>query len=446
MKNKMKIIKGVVLFFTVGALCLALMEEKDTQMVSAAVSNKAIKTVEELVNCDYPAPTDYSEDFYREQSESVDVYRQILEGFEEQAEERTALTGENQELHRDTKQYNSSNVFSDIKEEEQVLFPDYYGGSYIEDETGKLVVLVKGEDEKSKKEIKRLTDNSSNVVYKSCDCSYNEMLQTIDEILKKWQIFHEKGIEIVSVEERIMEGVIVITIDGYSNEKENVIRETISCDYLRVEESHEEKKEGATVRAGDGIAVEGDDLTGTYGFAAKRNGEAGFVTAGHVCSEIGTEIFYNETVIGEVAAVSYAIGRTSDSAFVKARGIALSNRVKNNGTIWAASSRVFPENTTVYKYGAKTGRTMGVIKSNNYINMGTKSSNNLGVADYVSDRGDSGAPVLFYEGNYGGVSRYTLLGIHKGRGETGNAIFSHYKNIAKELGVTAITSSGNTYK
>lgn len=91
-------------------------------------------------------------------------------------------------------------------------------------------------------------------------------------------------------------------------------------------------------------------------------------------------------------------------------------------------------------YGAFSGLTSGMITSTNAtINDGTYTFKNMGQATYSLQNGDSGAPILFYDGNYGGVSRYSLVGIHEGQG--GNArFFSKYAKIVDELGISAIIS------
>ncbi len=62
-------------------------------------------------------------------------------------------------------------------------------------------------------------------------------------------------------------------------------------------------------------------------------------------------------------------------------------------------------------------------------------------ATYYSQKGDSGAPILYYEGNYGGKTCYTICGIQSGYNrELGVSYFSPYKNIVNELGITCMTS------
>ncbi len=158
------------------------------------------------------------------------------------------------------------------------------------------------------------------------------------------------------------------------------------------------------------------------------------------------EVSYANSVIGTVTESIYRYGSTVDAAFVTARGVTLSNRILNGGVIWAASTNVFPENTAVSMYGSTSRLQTGKIITNNYNDIEVKSGMNLGQADYSSVKGDSGGPVLFYEGNYGGETKYTLLGIHNGRGKNGGAIFTHYKNIVNELGVTCLTGSNGPYK
>lgn len=94
------------------------------------------------------------------------------------------------------------------------------------------------------------------------------------------------------------------------------------------------------------------------------------------------------TVIGMVTDTAYYWRSTADAAFVKARGIALSTRVTNGGTIWAATETLFPVNTVVSMYGAKSGLQTGKIVSNNYSFEYQNSCMKQCKADYFTQDGD----------------------------------------------------------
>ena len=68
-------------------------------------------------------PTDCEEAFYENQSKSVDNYNEILKAFENS---NISTCNLNQKQRSENEKY-----------------PDYYGGAYIDEKTGGLVVLVK---------------------------------------------------------------------------------------------------------------------------------------------------------------------------------------------------------------------------------------------------------------------------------------------------------------
>lgn len=89
--------------------------------------------------------------------------------------QQTSLNGEAAALeawNRLKETFRCSRIVSD-----SIEYPDYYGGSYIED--GKLIVyIVKGNNER----IPRLLSSDSIFVVKECDYSYNELLKATNEV------------------------------------------------------------------------------------------------------------------------------------------------------------------------------------------------------------------------------------------------------------------------
>lgn len=91
----------------------------------------------------------------------------------------------------------------------------------------------------------------------------------------------------------------------------------------------------------------------------------------------------------------------------------------------------FTNDTGIYMYGNESKLQYGTIKSYNL----TKSDGTYTIKDtvkaiYTSVQGDSGGPVFISDGNYGGQTRVTLLGIHRGSGVDvfGNA-YAVFQNI-----------------
>ncbi len=235
----------------VGLFLISIVGNAETEKTSLVIPAPVVSEIELVFSRKIPAPDDYSEEFYRTQAESVSAYRQMLEGFSMQT--ATFALSEQMATNSD-------------------VYPDYYGGSYIEEGTGKLVVLVKGEMSEYKSEIEQLTEESSNVLYKSCEVSYNEMQDMIEAILEKASVLENNGVELCSVEERIMEGKILIAIKDFTEEKAEIARQIIQCNYLQVEAAQETRSDAALVRAGNEVGCDG--AYGTYGFAAKKDGAA----------------------------------------------------------------------------------------------------------------------------------------------------------------------------
>lgn len=165
--------------------------------------------------------------------------------------------------------------------------------------------------------------------------SYNEMENMIETILEKQSILQENGVEMCSVEERIMDGAVLMTIRNFSEEKAETARQLLQCSYLQVVEAQEDQgtqesleiqEYAAVVRGGNWIYCnDAPDLGSTYGFAATRGNEAGFVIAGHAGNKEGLTVSNGSTVIGTVTKMAYSFLSTADAAFVKASGITLSN-------------------------------------------------------------------------------------------------------------------------
>ena len=67
-----------------------------------------------------PAPADHDEAFFINQTESIEQYNRLLDGFKKA----------------------SAHTLRARASAEEPTYADYYGGAYIDDDTGKLVVLI----------------------------------------------------------------------------------------------------------------------------------------------------------------------------------------------------------------------------------------------------------------------------------------------------------------
>jgi hypothetical protein len=364
----------------------------------------------------------HDEEFYINQNESIRIYNQLLEGFA-----------------------TDSATFS---ADSQMPYPDYYGGAYIDDETGQLVVLVTDSDVAIENAISMYAREVQGICYELCDVSYKDMLTAISEITNRIEEFSKQGIDITCVADNIMNGTVLVGVKDLTNEKKDFILNATNYDFLVFEEN-----EGVIANAGIGggnKVVGSNNRSSTICFAATTNTSSGFVIAGHVGSVRGDDFTYNGNKIGMVLQTAFYNNSTADAAFLKAASnVETSYILANGGHLWAASTYKLPVNTTVWKYGITTGLTSGQIHTTGASGTVYKydANGNVVSSAVITDQywvnlkgepGDSGAPVMVYDGNYNGSTKYTLVGIYSGTNRYGS-VFSGYANIVKELGVTCIT-------
>lgn len=361
------------------------------------------------------ADMEYDNEFYVTQTESIRVYNEMLEAFAEETNITYSLSSQTTEES----------------------YPEYYGGAYIDD-NGELVVLVTEITNSINSKVRQATDYSPQVSTELCEVSYNEMCYVIDFLTDKMDELRNQGVVIESIRDDIINGNVVIAIVNLTYEKEQAIRKMIDCDFLKFENSTGFNDEATNVSGGYRLA-RGTHYS-TASFAATLNGKNGLVVSGHGFPSVGNAAYYNGVKIGEVSKTAYKNNSKADASFVPATGnVTITAVLKNGGHIMSGSMLDPPVNSTVYMYGAKSGLTSGKITSINYTSNykdGTVIVKQC-LATYSSQDGDSGAPILYYEGNYGGKTYYTIRGIHTGSASSGK-VFSSYKNIVDELGITCI--------
>ena len=366
-------------------------------------------------------PTDYSREFYLTQAQSVETYNDILRNFVLQSDSAVGRTVINDE------------------EDDEIRYPDYYGGAYIEEATGELIVMITEDSEYIYENINMCTDGEFK--YEICDVSYNEMTEIIEKLSEQIEYFDDLGIEITSIQDDILGGVVQVGVNELTERKADIITEVIGCDFLQFVEG-ENETEVAVAGGGHGIVSTNNGASSTIGFAATRGGVEGWVIAGHAVNAIGEGInIHGTALIGTAVATAYRNDSTADAAFIRSNGFHIpTNALARTGCyILGASTLDFPVNTVVYMLGNVSGLTSGRITSTNAT---TRPSDDIILlnqtrATYASVGGDSGAPILFYDGNFGGKISYTLLGIHHGTGASGK-YFSKYSEIVEQLGVRCI--------
>lgn len=364
----------------------------------------------------------HSNEFYITQMESIKLYNILLHNMEEQ-----------------TKVY-SSRV--------DCQYPDYYGGAYIDNQSGELVVLVTDLSEITLSRMTMFAQGSDLVRFELCNTSYNGILTAIKTLSENLEYFESQGVNIDCIRDDILGGHVVVDVQELDSSKIASIKAVANYDFLCFQNS-----EGMTldtsVKAGSGIYNKETNMASTLGFAATLDGMSGVVVAGHTAETVGDTFATDdaeETTIGDVVATAWRNRSTADAAFVEAaRGITPSNGLASSyGNIWDVLTYECPVNTSVCMAGAYSishnyGMAYGEIKGFNLTaahGIGEPKIYDQWYATYKAYEGDSGAPVMIYEGNYD-VPRYRLVGIHSGRNKASTLPYiSPYQNIVDELGIT----------
>lgn len=334
---------------------------------------------------------------------------------------------------------------------------DYYGGAYIDEETGELVVLLTELAPIATNSISAYAEGNDNIRFQLCDVSYAQIEEAISTISNHITDLYGCGIEVVSIRDDILNGHVVVGVVDLDQEKEEMIRIVADYDFLVFEES---ERSTPLAAYGAGCAIQGikessvpksNDSGSTIGFAARMDGKTGFVMAGHAGWVIGQRVKAGNTVLGAVtkSTLDYPVSTpflqvAADAAFVQAGfGVSVTNVV--DGTYIAnASTYELPINTPIYMRGSRSLWTSGKVLGINAECIYRRDDGqlvgvcNCSYGDYSCVSGDSGAPILFFGGTQGGSTYYSLAGIAVAI-TNGYSYFSPYNRIVAELGVNCIT-------
>lgn len=386
-------------------------------MAISVISTTALATAKEITD-ELQDPLEiHNNEFYINQMDSIRIYNQLL-----------------QDMKNETQAY--SNYAESI-------YPSYYGGAYIDNQTGNLIVLVTDLPLGTHSQISTFAQDYASVQFKTCAVSYNQILDAIEILSDNIDLLESRGVHIDTIRDDVLNNCVVVDVQDSSSEKIETIKSIANFEFLHFQDSNGLTFD-STIRAGSGIYNVDTNNALTFGFAAELRGKPGFVTAGHAVETIGDQFATDdadEILIGTASATAWYNRSTADAAFIEAnRGIIPSNLLVGSGDLWGASSWEFPIGTTIFMRGARSGLTSGTLQSRN-----ATSNHEGGVklyhqwyGTYTARGGDSGAPVMTYDGNFDGP-RYILIGIHSGRNTQSQiSYFSPYENIVDELGITFV--------
>lgn len=311
------------------------------------------------------------------------------------------------------------------------IYPDYYGGSYINDE-GQLVVYVTNDVQRPTV----LSDNSD-VIYEPCAYSYNELLSVM-ETLNDYKFSYPDDAIANNFNQFGLydsENRVIVRLDDLSDERVNEFKENVcDSDAIEFKQGYGPILREVNVNAGDGISFSGGSAS--IGYRVKRDGVEGFVAAGHSANSIGKSIKYGGIAFATCKATQ--IEGNADCAFcaITNSSYSLTNTLSGTSNTLSTTISEPGVGTVINKIGMTTGHTSGKVLSTNVsitFSDGLTTSN-LTSADYESDSGDSGCVVYSYIGSTG--ARLTL-GIHTGSSSDGSeALYSKANEINDALGTS----------
>lgn len=111
-----------------------------------------------------------------------------------------------------------------------IEYPDYYGGAYIDKDTGALVIMIPENTQAPAEFIYRYTEKGAS--FTNCSVSYNSLNKAIKAI--DIDFLRRKGINVVLRGIKEMDNTIYLAIEDYSEDKVNEILSYYPFPFLNV--------------------------------------------------------------------------------------------------------------------------------------------------------------------------------------------------------------------
>lgn len=313
---------------------------------------------------------------------------------------------------------------SSILRSEGKIYPDYYGGNYIEN--GNLVVQVKEDTTECREKLLARTE-SPDFLVKPCKFSYNELLAVHKIVLDFFM--DEENEELISEITINSLGIsakgnsVFVSLKEFTPEKMTLFKsKVIDSPIITFEQAHGQiVAEATTIVPGGYVSLTSSGLGGSAGYRAKMGAVVGIVASGHVLSALNAPVYRNTTLIGTVKKVQ--LNGSVDAAFVALNaGFEGSNSIGT--TSISTSIEVIGEGGSVSLREYYTQDDGIVYNTGVACNVKIQSTgetvriSNCTRCKYNSQGGDSGG--LIYSTN-----RKNTVGIHEGADEDPNG-YSYY--------------------
>lgn len=314
---------------------------------------------------------------------------------------------------------------------EELIYPDYYGGMYI-DESGVLNVLVKDEVNNTRSVVTRVV-GSEDVVLHSCLYSYSELLHTL-KCIDAYNLANPdsevyKNFKAAKLDD--INNKVVVELRDCSNDKISAFKNNVVDSPIIVFEQTTNEPVEHGLRSGSPVYWDknGSLFQATMGYRAMLNNVVGWVTAAHAYKQGQSVYNLSKQEVGRCKNHVYqgstdaAFCQSLDSGYAPELGLI-------GGASLSKSTAPIVVGMAVNLYGSVTGVSVGSI-ANSSFSFTTESGiylSDVAVSDYYSEGGDSGGPIVYTQNgiNY-------IVGIHHGK-YGGDPIVIKESNIRSQLG------------
>lgn len=320
------------------------------------------------------------------------------------------------------------------------LFPEWYGGCYINDNNALVIKIVNG-NKNAHNLVASVMQEDAEYTFEVCTISLGEL----DKLAKEVVALGDNSVQSVTL--ILEDGEITVGVDDvttFMNRRNTSL--IYSSPYINVVQTGETQAmtnlvggEKLNYQSSEGIDVAGTvGYCGTYIYGNGAGVQPCFLTAGHVVTA-GVDLFFEDgAMVEDPYIVQYSNNGYGDYALVPVNDRTITNLVRMNSPSTVPVNSVFYStnisalagNQQIYKHGAITGFTTGTILGPSYSETydgktiyGLVQFNNRDVADLgeIAQRGDSGGPIWRIDAN----GNRQLMGIHVGGNATRNyAIYS----------------------
>ena len=339
---------------------------------------------------------------------SVEMQQFVDSLKEEYGESYETIISKNEKATQKAELLEKSFVF----ENEKTIYPDNFGGSYVNENNELVVQIVNNLKAKKLKynSAKKEITLDNDIIKEVVNYSYNDLTEVNDAIINYFSN-HRADEYFVGNYVDVKNNIVVVELKEINNDYINKFkREVINSNMIEFKVG-ERATTASSSKAGGNFTYETTFTKGSatitrsgscsIGARAKRNGVSGYITAGHCFGDMGynTSTTLTTTSIGTFVTRSYS--SSMDAAFIKLNsGNTVTNNLNDSGYqakfINTTGQNYYTVGTTVAKDGAASKYSNGTIHTLNYSI--TDSSGvyhtNIVRANLSSANGDSGGPVF----------------------------------------------------